>query len=65
MKEKISIKKIEDVLTPSEAAEYLGVSRRTIDRAAKDGKIKKHRINGGQRVFYKIEELNNLLTPED
>jgi len=43
----------------------LGVSRRTIDRAAKDGKIKKHRINGGQRVFYKIEELNNLLTPED
>jgi len=65
MKEKTKIKKIEDVLTPSEAAEYLGVSRRTIDRAAKDGKIKKHRINGGQRVFYKIEELNNLLTPED
>ncbi len=64
MKEKERIKKIEDVFTPDEAAEYLGVSRRTIDRAAKDGKLEKYRINGGQRVFYKKEELNELLTPE-
>jgi len=62
---KKEIEKFTEVFTPTEAAEYLGVSRRTIDRAAEAGKINKYRINGGQRVFYKKEELEKLFTVED
>ncbi|RFC54877.1 helix-turn-helix domain-containing protein [Brumimicrobium aurantiacum] len=62
---KKKIERFKEVLTPTEAAEYLGVSRRTVDRAAEDGKLNKYRINGGQRVFYKKEELEKLFTIED
>lgn len=64
-KEVKEVKKYDEVLTPEESARFLGVSRRTVDRACKAGKITKYTINDGQRVFYRVDELKNIFTEKN
>jgi excisionase family DNA binding protein len=56
-------------LTPKDAAKYLGISKRTLARYVKEGRIKPGRING--RVLrFRWSDLDRLvcgdtLTPQD
>lgn len=49
----------EDYLSAEESASRLGVSRRTVERYAETGKIKKYRK--GTRVLFKKTEIESLL----
>lgn len=46
-------------LTPDEAAAWLGVSRATLDRARRDGKIEPSRVLGDPR--YDIQALDKMM----
>ncbi len=48
-------------LTPQEACEYLGVSRRTLERYVETGRITKYRRGIKRAVFFKRVELDRLL----
>lgn len=50
--------------TRHEAAAYLRVSVRTIDRYADDGKLPAFRIKGIQSVRFKRADLDALVVPE-
>lgn len=47
----------EEYLTPEQAAGLIGVSRRTIERYASAGKIKKY--GRGSRTYYKKSEVED------
>jgi excisionase family DNA binding protein len=51
----------EGYLTPQEACDYLGVSRRTLERYAETGRITKYRRGIKREVFFKRAELDRLL----
>lgn len=51
-------------MTRPEAAEYLRVSVDTIDRYARDGKIKKYTVAGTRSIRFKAAELDALMEPE-
>jgi excisionase family DNA binding protein len=59
-----------EYLTPEEACAILGVSRRTLERYADSGRIRKYR-RGIRNIFFKrseVEKLRSNLTeirPED
>jgi excisionase family DNA binding protein len=48
-------------LTKEEAAQYLGVSTRTIDRTRRDGKLKYHLLDGTTTMRFKVEDLDALM----
>lgn len=48
-----------EFLTRDEMAKYLRVSKSTIDRYAKNGKISRKRV--GTRVLYNINDINKQL----
>lgn len=48
----------EEYLSPEEASSALGVSRRTLERYAKDGRIQRYRR--GMRVLFKREDVDQL-----
>jgi len=52
-------------LTKAEAADYMRVDARTIDRWASAGRITKHRVAGIQSVRFSRAELDALVQPED
>jgi excisionase family DNA binding protein len=52
-------------MTRQEAADHLRVSVDTIDRYARDGRIKKYVIAGTRTTRYKVSELDALLAPEE
>jgi excisionase family DNA binding protein len=60
----------EDYLTPEGASAVLGVSRRTLERYADAGRIRKYR-RGIRNVFFKRSEVEKLrddlsqIRPED
>lgn len=41
--------------------EEYGISKSTIERLVAAGKLHKHKIPGGRKVFYKEQELINLI----
>jgi excisionase family DNA binding protein len=51
-------------LTKAEAAEYMRVDPRTIDRWAATGRLTKHRVAGVQSVRFSRDELDRLVQPE-
>ena len=53
--------KVKFWLTKEEAAQYLGVSTRTIDRARRDGKLKYHLLDGTTTMRFKVEDLDALM----
>ena len=61
LNKKVSEPKLERPLTREEAAKFLSVSRRTIDRYIIDGKIKGKKI--GSRVLVDTESLRSFTTP--
>lgn len=54
---------MKDLLTIKEAAQFLGVSPKTLRRWEKAGKIKSYRTQGGHRRF-KVEELSHTLNSD-
>lgn len=57
----------EDYLNTNEACALLGVTRRTLERYAEQGRIKRYKRGISRTVYYKRSELNRLLEyhPED
>ncbi len=60
----------EEYMTPEEAGALLGISRRTLERYANAGRIRKYR-RGIRNVFFKRSEVERLkdelsqIRPED
>lgn len=52
-------------MTRQEAADHLRVSVDTIDRYARDSKIKKYTVAGTRSIRFKVTELDALLAPEE
>lgn len=50
-------------VTPAEAAEFTGLSQRTLRRDVADGKLRAYRR--GHITRYRIEDLEALFTPTD
>ncbi len=48
-------------LNRAEAAEYLGVSAKTIDRRREEGKLKAHLLDGSTAFRFKKEDLDELM----
>lgn len=46
------------------AAAYAGVSESTIDRWVRDGKLKRHRVEGSRSVRFHTDDLDKLMIPE-
>ncbi len=57
----------ERYLTTKEACDFLGVTRRTLERYAEQGRITRYRRGITRNVYYKQSELERLLEyhPED
>lgn len=55
----------QDYLTPEEAASVLGVSRRTIDRYAKQGLLRRHRPGLRTNVLYTRSQVEELRKRRD
>ncbi len=51
----------EEYLTPDEAATYVGVTRRTLERYVDNKLIKKYRRGIKREIFFKKSELAGLL----
>ncbi|QBD82455.1 DNA-binding protein [Ktedonosporobacter rubrisoli] len=51
----------DEYLTPQKACDYLGVSRRTLERYAEAGRITKYRRGIKRAVYFKKVELDGLL----
>lgn len=51
-------------MTKAEAAAYMRVDTRTIDRWVRDGKLTRHRVSGIQSVRFARADLEGLLTAE-
>jgi excisionase family DNA binding protein len=52
----------EDFLSPEDASSVLGISRRTLERYVKDGRIQRYKLR--MRVLFKrrdVEELHRLM----
>ncbi len=52
-------------MTKAEAAAYMRVSPRTIDRWAAAGRIKRYRVGTSQAVRFKRAELDALVVPDE
>lgn len=52
-------------MTRAEAAEYLRVGERTIDRWVLEGRITRHKIDGLQSVRFRRAELDGLVVPDN
>lgn len=52
-------------MTKAEAAAYMRVTPRTIDRWAAAGRIKRYRVGASQSVRFKRAELDALVIPEE
>ena len=50
----------ETYYTTEEACDYLGVSRDTLNRMAKDGRLRKYRQGFARTVYYRQTELDSL-----
>ena len=50
--------------TRLEAAQYARTDVRTIDRWARDGKLRKYFVEGTRSVRYRTEDLDQLMIPE-
>lgn len=50
----------EEYMSPEEASAYVGVSRQTVDRWAKNKKIGKYTRGEMRGVFYKRSELDRM-----
>lgn len=57
----------EQFLTPDEAAKHVGISRRTLERYAEQGLIKRYRRGITRSIFFKRSELEEafVIRPED
>lgn len=57
----------ERYLTTKEAYEFLGVTRRTLERYAEQGRVTRYKRGITRNVYYKQSELERLLEyrPED
>ena len=51
-------------MTRDEAAAYLRVSLRTLDRWVQERKLRVYRLEAGRRRRFKREDLDRLLTEE-
>jgi excisionase family DNA binding protein len=51
----------QEYLTPEEAASILGVSRRTVDRYARQGLLKRHRPGLRTNVLYLKTQVEQLV----
>lgn len=49
-------------ITIIEAAEYLGVTERTIRAMISDGRLRAHR-NGPRIIRLRVDEIDNAMTP--
>lgn len=47
-------------LSPTQAAKYLGVSRRTLERYVEDGRLVKHEQLAPRQVFFYVSDLASL-----
>ena len=56
---------MKDLLTVNEAAEYIRLSRATLYRLVEAGKLKVYRIGGGKKTFFKRDDLDNLVQPDE
>jgi excisionase family DNA binding protein len=52
-------------LTKAEAAAYMRVSPRTIDRWAAAGRIQRYRVGTSQSLRFKRAELDALVVPDE
>ncbi|EUA31993.1 MULTISPECIES: helix-turn-helix domain-containing protein [Mycobacterium] len=52
-------------LNGNQAAEYLGVTRRTIGNMVSDGRLRAYRIRGGRDLRIRRSDLDNVLIPVD
>ncbi len=52
-----------DFLNTEEAAQYMRVSRRTVERLVQDGRLKWYRLGGHKGRRYKRGDLDQALTP--
>ncbi len=50
----------ETYYSTEEAATYLGVSRETLNRMSKKGKLKKYKQGFAQTTYYRKAELDNV-----
>ncbi len=51
-------------LTRQEAAKYLSISPRTLDRWVEDGLIIRYHVGKLRSVRFKVDELDGLMKPE-
>jgi excisionase family DNA binding protein len=51
-------------MTRAEAADYLRVTERTVDRYADAGRLTKHRVEGVQSVRFARSEVMSLVSTE-
>jgi excisionase family DNA binding protein len=52
----------ETYYSTEEACNYLGITRDTINRMTKDGRLNKYRQGFARTVYYRKSELDNLKT---
>jgi excisionase family DNA binding protein len=52
-------------LPRDEAAAYMRVSKATIDRWAREGRIERYRVEGTRSVRFKVSELDALVVKVD
>lgn len=54
------MEKENEKLSPTQAAKYLGVSRRTLERYVEDGRLTKHEQLAPRQVFFYVSDLDAL-----
>jgi hypothetical protein len=50
----------EDLISRQAAAHLLGIHRNTMDKAARDAGMKKHKVRGDNRVYYLRAEVEKI-----
>lgn len=50
----------EDLISRRAAAELLGIHANTLDRAAKQAGLRKYKVLGDNRIFYRRDEIGGI-----
>jgi excisionase family DNA binding protein len=51
-------------LTRQDAAKYLSIHPRTLDRWVEEGRVVRYHVDGIRSVRFKVAELDELMKPE-